>query len=126
CRKTSECKSPLFCSAGKCNSDTCATRVRDGAESDVDCGGTCPGCDVGKVCFVPDDCKSGQCKPDPAGSGARTGTGVSDGCSDGVKDGAETGIDCGGKCATCASGAMSTSAAACASGFYDGHFCVAD
>lgn len=39
----------------------CTDGVKDGSESDVDCGGACAGCDVGKTCVVPQDCASGAC-----------------------------------------------------------------
>ena len=35
--------------------------VKDGTESDVDCGGTCPGCFNGKKCVGNADCASGVC-----------------------------------------------------------------
>lgn len=50
---------------------TCTDGVKNGAETGVDCGGSCAACA-------------------PAAS-----------CTDGVKNGAETGVDCGGSCAAC-------------------------
>ena len=44
--------------------DYCDNGVQDGDESDVDCGGSCDGCDDGETCFVSPDCKSEQCTPD--------------------------------------------------------------
>jgi hypothetical protein len=41
---------------------TCGDRVKDGLETDVDCGGpTCSGCDIGEVCVGEGDCVSGAC-----------------------------------------------------------------
>jgi hypothetical protein len=40
---------------------TCADGVRNGDETDVDCGGTCPRCAVGKTCATRDDCASARC-----------------------------------------------------------------
>jgi hypothetical protein len=40
---------------------TCFDRVRDGQESDVDCGGDCVPCERGDACRVPHDCYSGRC-----------------------------------------------------------------
>jgi hypothetical protein len=42
--------------------DGCSDGVRNGAESDVDCGGTaCPACPLDKTCRGPSDCLSGFC-----------------------------------------------------------------
>ena len=40
---------------------TCTDRVLNGNETDVDCGGSCPGCPVGNDCGVAADCQSGVC-----------------------------------------------------------------
>jgi hypothetical protein len=41
---------------------TCSDGLKDGAETDVDCGGVeCPPCATGKVCMVDADCASGTC-----------------------------------------------------------------
>ena len=42
---------PTLCSDGK----------KDGTETDVDCGGVCGQCGVGKRCLVPSDCQTGVC-----------------------------------------------------------------
>jgi hypothetical protein len=42
----------------------CSNGVLDGDESDVDCGGSCPPCDDGKVCNTSDDCESMMCTTD--------------------------------------------------------------
>ena len=40
----------------------CEDGVRDGAETDIDCGGgTCPACLRGRRCLLPSDCASGLC-----------------------------------------------------------------
>ena len=39
----------------------CANGVNDGAENDVDCGGTCPRCANGKTCVNRDDCAGASC-----------------------------------------------------------------
>jgi hypothetical protein len=41
--------------------DPCANGVRDGAETGVDCGGSCAGCDIGYPCNTGADCLSGYC-----------------------------------------------------------------
>ncbi len=75
---------------------SCTDGARNGTETDVDCGGTCPKkCVVGKGCQGPADCQSaacsgGSCQPDLS-------------CKDGAQNGDETDVDCGGsKCAPCA------------------------
>jgi hypothetical protein len=42
--------------------DHCTNGVRDGDESDVDCGGSCPRCAAGKSCVANTDCQSGSCR----------------------------------------------------------------
>jgi hypothetical protein len=72
----------------------CDDGIRNGAESDLDCGGACRPCDVGGACASGADCETGtcgggKCLPLP--------------CSNGVKDGLETDVDCGGDtCRRCA------------------------
>ena len=69
---------------------SCFNRVKDGDETDIDCGGSCGPC---PSCFdgIMDndetgiDC-GGSCLPCPT-------------CFDGVMNGGEIGIDCGGACA---------------------------
>ena len=46
-----------------CKAATCTDKVKNGAETDIDCGGgTCPTCAVGKACSAGKDCASGTCK----------------------------------------------------------------
>jgi hypothetical protein len=40
---------------------SCTNGTRDGAETDVDCGGPCAKCAFGRTCLAPADCKSGSC-----------------------------------------------------------------
>lgn len=50
------------CTAGVCVLDLCSNGVKDGVETDVDCGGgTCPDCASGKLCKVGTDCVSNIC-----------------------------------------------------------------
>jgi hypothetical protein len=47
---------------GTLNCDFCKDGVKDGMESDVDCGGTtCPACAAGKHCGAASDCASMAC-----------------------------------------------------------------
>lgn len=87
------------CDAGRCATaapaNACRDRVRDGDETDVDCGGSCQPCAAAKQCMRAEDCQSRACD---AGS-CRAAT-----CADGVRDGFESDVDCGGPCAACAAG----------------------
>ena len=48
----------------------CMNGMLDGDESDVDCGGSCPPCEDGKICHTSPDCQSMMCLPDETcGSG---------------------------------------------------------
>lgn len=131
CRKSIDCRAGLTCTNGQCSADFCQSNTREGEETDVDCGGpVCAKCAVGAGCEKDRDCASGVCgrkARDPQEANmpvisvcARAR------CEDHVLDGDETGLDCGGSCAKCANGVASTSVAGCASGFWDGTFCVAD
>ena len=73
---------------------TCTDGYLNGIESDVDCGGNCPLCTVGKTCRTNSDCVTGRC--DPSRKICLPAT-----CSDGIQNQGETGIDCGGPCAEC-------------------------
>lgn len=74
---------------------TCTDRIKNGDETDVDCGGgLCVRCDDAQGCTRGADCFSGSCD---AGSCAPSPT-----CRDGLRNGAETDVDCGGaQCPVC-------------------------
>jgi hypothetical protein len=79
------------CTAGICAAPTCVDTILNGAETGIDCGGTCPlKCGQNVGCSVGTDCVSGVCVGNLC---------QAPGCSDGVKNGSETGVDCGGACA---------------------------
>ena len=40
---------------------TCGDVRKNGSETDVDCGGTCPRCGLGKICASRDDCTTALC-----------------------------------------------------------------
>src|SRR5262249_2909391 len=59
--QTTDCPSKI-CQNNTCVPATCADTVKNGSESDIDCGGKdCAGCDDGKTCLAPGDCASGVC-----------------------------------------------------------------
>ncbi|PIN70296.1 hypothetical protein COV94_01845, partial [Candidatus Woesearchaeota archaeon CG11_big_fil_rev_8_21_14_0_20_57_5] len=100
CSTTRDCSGVLECKASEgtrvCAIPRCANGVKDGSESDVDCGGSCTTkCADNRVCEESSDCRSTYCD-----SGVcRTAT-----CSDGKKNGQETDVDCGGNCRLCVDG----------------------
>jgi hypothetical protein len=65
----------------------CTNGVKDGNETDVDCGGSCPACSLTQHCSVDNDCSSGGCV---------VGTCSIAYCADGVQDHDESDVDCGG------------------------------
>src|SRR4029079_4282576 len=58
CLTGGDCSSGV-CIAGVCQNPTCSDNVKNGTETDKDCGGTCPKCADGKGCNVAADCVSG-------------------------------------------------------------------
>ncbi len=63
CAVDDDCTS-IFCnpSTALCATPTCGDGLRNGAESDVDCGGgTCPDCQAGGGCEVDGDCTTNYC-----------------------------------------------------------------
>src|SRR5207253_2250042 len=85
----------------------CRDRIRDGGETDVDCGGPCQPCQASAACAGGGDCQSGACD---------AGHCRAPSCSDGVRDGVETDVDCGDNCAGCQLGQVCASGGDCASG----------
>ncbi|MEY3015680.1 MAG: hypothetical protein RIT45_4415, partial [Pseudomonadota bacterium] len=100
------CKQGTDCKSGLCNdgaspavcapAPTCTDGSKNGDETDVDCGGSCPdACKDDKVCKADSDCASGNCE-----SGLCKPSVVGANCNDGIKNGEETDVDCGGSCPT--------------------------
>lgn len=74
---------------------TCVNGIKDGDESDLDCGGSClTKCHTGSVCKSQDDCTTKVCH---VAAGANFGVCSFDliSCNNGVQDGNETDLDCG-------------------------------
>lgn len=91
CLSDADCPGKI-CKAALCVPTGCSDAVKDGGETDKDCGGPCSPCADGKHCVGPADCQSGVCK----GKICKAPT-----CGDGVKNGPETDTDCGGGCPPC-------------------------
>ena len=111
------CGSGKHCNAGTCVSDTCADGIKNGGETDVDCGGPdCPPCVTGKNCLQDNDCASNVC----SGGICHEAT-----CNDTRKNGSETDIDCGGPdCPPCALGKHCGEDSDCASGHCNQGVCA--
>src|SRR5258708_24522834 len=92
---------------------TCTDGIKNGNETDVDCGGgTCPSCTAGRSCSAGRDCQSMVCNG---------GMCQAPSCSDGVKNGMETDVDCGGPSrGKSRQGGMGTRSGGCGSGFCTG------
>ncbi|MFH1849938.1 MAG: Ig-like domain-containing protein [archaeon] len=71
----------------------CDDLILNADETDIDCGGSCPLCSVGKRCFADSDCATEWC---------HLGRCALPSCNDGVKNQDEEGVDCGGPCEPCA------------------------
>lgn len=112
CPEGKRCEKNSDCESDSCVNDTCVGQgkegskpvscvdgLKNGEESDVDCGQACPvGCENGQGCKTDADCESNSC--DPATNLCRALT-----CSDENKNNRETDIDCGGRtCLGCQTG----------------------
>src|SRR5207253_1624200 len=77
------------CATNICQVESCTDTVKNGAETDKDCGGAtmCPRCGSGKGCATGSDCQNGICTAHVC---------QASGCADSVKNGTETDVDCGG------------------------------
>jgi hypothetical protein len=108
----------LGCNHAHGPSPTCSDQVKNGMETDVDCGGgLCSACGTGKGCAVDTDCQSKRC----AG-----GTCAAASCTDGVLNGSESDVDCGGPdCPPCADGQVCAGFNDCRSHVCTGGACAA-
>ncbi len=112
CTTGSDCQS-MVCdpTAFHCEAPTCTDGVKNGAETDVDCGGSaCSPCGNQRGCDVASDCVSMLCAMMKC---------IAPSCTDHVKDGNETDVDCGGPdCSPCATGDGCLAMRDCVSGDY--------
>jgi hypothetical protein len=115
CDASTPCLEGFYCgAAGTCikypEGTDCDNAVKDGFETDTDCGGPyCSTCADGKMCTIDSDCQSQVC--DAAACQVPT-------CTDGAKNGTETDVDCGGggACPVCGAGLGCAHDADCQSG----------
>ncbi|MBN9167964.1 MAG: hypothetical protein J0I07_43945 [Myxococcales bacterium] len=89
CKVGDDCVNRICGSTGTCTPATTTDGVKNGNETDVDCGGfDAPRCAEGKACKQGEDCDSRFCTDD-----------VCEPRKAGRKDGDETDVDCGGSLA---------------------------
>ncbi len=89
--------------------------MKNGSETDIDCGGCSTKCATAASCNEAADCQSVVC----TGGVCQAPT-----CTDAVKNGSETDIDCGGSCPKCEDGQVCGRAADCQSGVCQGGICL--
>jgi hypothetical protein len=98
---------------------SCSDGIKNGTETDVDCGGSCGPCGDGKGCVAAADCTSGDCINGQCGK-------LPQACGDKKQDGDETDVDCGGQvCARCDDGKKCSAASDCKSDSCVGGVCKA-
>ncbi|HEY6728284.1 MAG TPA: hypothetical protein VI197_29945, partial [Polyangiaceae bacterium] len=87
CQTSEDCDGGI-CLDGVCVTDPCSDTSKNGAETDIDCGGSqCAPCSEGRACLRHEDCEQGvctdeRCQPPHCENGE-------------LDDGLETDIDCG-------------------------------
>jgi len=108
CNSGADCMSNV-CQGNVCQAAACGDMVKNGTETDIDCGGSCGACVDGKMCGQGTDCVSQVC----------TGmTCAAPSCTDTKKNGTETDVDCGSTCPNdCADGKGCKVDGDCQSGF---------
>lgn len=119
CIAPADCVSKVCLVTGACAPPACADGVKNGDETDTDCGGVCGAtCATGKKCTGNADCLSHLCN-------AMTLTCSAPACDDEVKNGDETDVDCGGACGpTCLVGQACSEDADCVGDSCSGSFCL--
>ncbi|NRA33237.1 MAG: hypothetical protein HRU17_07840 [Polyangiaceae bacterium] len=101
-----------------CVSAGCTDGVLGGDETDGDCGGSCPSCDVGQSCSGGGDCLTLACV---------NGVCAAASCSDSLLNGNESDLDCGGgfPCDPCDTSGICGFSGDCASRVCDLSVCQA-
>jgi alpha-tubulin suppressor-like RCC1 family protein len=116
CNVGTDCPSGI-CTTNLCIPPACDDTVKNGNETDKDCGGTCPACANGLLCGSGGDCQSKVC--DVGGHCAAPS------CTDGTTNGSESDKDCGGSCpAKCGAGLACNAGSDCFAGVCAGGMCA--
>jgi hypothetical protein len=116
---------------GECRTPVCSDGVKNGLETDQDCGGPCAPCATHHTCLTASDCQSAVCATSCAPSaeclpGAQ-GICAAPTCMDGIRNGNETDRDCGGgSCMPCDQGQRCSTASDCSSYTCLDSVCVGD
>ena len=96
CLTPNDCPEKVCTLAGACAPAMCGDEVKNGDETDVDCGGACGAtCKTGDDCAVAGDCIDKVCSGPEGGPT----TCAAPKCDDTLQNGDETDVDCGGSCA---------------------------
>jgi hypothetical protein len=123
CIDNEGCSGAAVCQGGQCVGTACDDTVMNGDETDVDCGGSCPGCDNGQDCLTAADCVSQFCNSDDS-CAACTGN---DDCAEAVGTYCEGGLCLGQKVDGTACGVDSECVSGhCADGLCCDDACVGD
>ncbi|CAF0903613.1 unnamed protein product [Adineta steineri] len=86
---------------------TCFDGLMNRDETEIDCGGSCLTCAVGKNCTLTKDCDNVQCINNICANAT---------CNDTIKNNGETDVDCGGSnCSPCGTGKACSGAGDCVS-----------
>lgn len=109
CTKAAHCPGGT-CVGGACVAASCDDTFKTGNETDIDCGGDCTACALGKDCNDGSDCTTGVCKNGMCQAS----------CADGSLNQDETDIDCGGSCGPCTYGDVCQKNSDCTSGSCSG------
>lgn len=121
CETSDDCSVDLLCTedTNLCAIPSCDDQLRNGLESDIDCGGfDCPACPSNASCSAASDCESGVC-----GSDALCGIAS---CEDGIQNQGELQVDCGGNaCDLCTLGSSCNDGSQCESGNCQDEICIA-
>lgn len=87
CKVSPDCASKV-CARGVCQAPASTDGVRNGDETDIDCGGSrAPPCESNQTCVVASDCRNRVCTSTLCAEGRQ---------DDGIRNNDETDIDCGG------------------------------
>lgn len=119
CQTDDDCSGSDICILNECAPPLCENGVKDPDETDIDCGGSCPRCTLGKSCIndsdcITDFCESGTCTFIPN-------------CTDNTLNQDETDIDCGGSiCNSCLIGESCISGSDCITNLCESNICISN